>query len=108
MTVDEMVGGITDSMDMSLSKLWEMVKDTSWGHTELDTDNRLNNSIVQKTPIRKRAVVLLNWKILLQSKATNAAFIPSFSPYFFPILLSYASLSLDRFLLYCIPLFYSI
>ena len=27
MTEDEMVGGITDSMDMSLSKLQELVKD---------------------------------------------------------------------------------
>ena len=27
MTEDEMVGCITDSMDMSLSNLWEMVKD---------------------------------------------------------------------------------
>ena len=26
-TEDEMVGGIIDSMDLSLSKLWEMVKD---------------------------------------------------------------------------------
>ena len=27
MTKDEMVGWITDSIDMSLSKLWELVKD---------------------------------------------------------------------------------
>ena len=26
-TEDEMVNGITDSMDMSVSKLWEIVKD---------------------------------------------------------------------------------
>ena len=42
--------GITDSMDMSLSKLWETVKDrgslaccSSWGRRESDTTKPLNN-----------------------------------------------------------------
>ena len=41
--------GITDSTNMNLSKLWEVVKDRSliccspWGRTELDTTERLNN-----------------------------------------------------------------
>ena len=38
--------GITDSMGMGLSKLWELVKDReawhSWGRKELDMTERLN------------------------------------------------------------------
>ena len=42
--------GTTDSMDMSLSKLWEIVKDrkpgmlySPWGCKESDTTEQLNN-----------------------------------------------------------------
>ena len=45
------LNGITDSMDMSLSRLQEMVKDREprcaaslWGHKELDTTEHLNNN----------------------------------------------------------------
>ena len=40
--------GITDSRDMSLSNLWEMVKDREtwcpWGHKESDMTGQLNNN----------------------------------------------------------------
>ena len=43
---------ITDSMDMNLSKLWEIVKDreawpaafSAWGRTESDVTEGLNNN----------------------------------------------------------------
>ena len=49
MTEDEIVDGITDSKDMSLGRLWELVMDRggleccgSWSHKESDMTEQLN------------------------------------------------------------------
>ena len=57
MTEDEMVGCITDSMNISLSKSWEMVKDReAWhdtvqgGRKESDTTELLNSDNLNMIP----------------------------------------------------------
>ena len=55
MTEDQMVGCITDPMDMSLSKFQEMVKDreawraacSPWGHKQSNTTERPNKNKIQ-------------------------------------------------------------
>ena len=38
--------GITEAINMNLGKLPEMVRDSPWGHKELDTTEQLNSNIV--------------------------------------------------------------
>ena len=45
MTEDEMVGGITDSMDMSLGKLWEMVKGRDAWHAAIPGTQRVRHDL---------------------------------------------------------------
>ena len=56
--------GITNSMDMNLSKLWETVKDREVWHAvvyevaELDTTERLHNKTVRSSSLVLRASLI--------------------------------------------------
>ena len=64
-TEDEMVGCITDSMDMSLSKIWELVTDReAWvsGKPDTQTDRCASVHGVPKSQTQLSNWTELNWK----------------------------------------------
>ena len=59
--------GITNSMDMSLDRLWEIVKDrgswsSPWGWEDSDTTEWLNNSVRKRAPWSKDSLFSLTLK----------------------------------------------
>ena len=83
-----MLGCTTDSMDMSLSKLQETVKDreawcySPWGHKESDTTEQLNNRTITKIFSVSR-VSSFNLKVFCKVGEARVLILYSFNIHFY-------------------------
>ena len=89
MTEDDMLGCTVDSMDMSLSKLQEIVKDkevwcySPWGRKESDTTEQLKNNRTITKIFSVSRVLSFNLKVFFKVGEARVLILYSFNIHFY-------------------------